>query len=196
MRVHTSLTSQTHADDAPIQLQHSLARCRRRPPAYPAVPSGSRLHLGPRQREAGDQQLQVQQRAAVRCHEVHAAARPFQCCRGLDAAVLSGSVPLLRWLRQLPGVQFGNNDWGALLSHTAFIGHTAMCAFLREQGCAWDTEACDNAAANGTVRRCAGCERLAARGTSTTCASTQPTAAAAECSATCCSRACLQMQRC
>jgi hypothetical protein len=56
-------------------------------------------------------------------------------------AATSGSIELVEWLRQQPGIQIN----AEVLAWAAGAGQTAMCAHLRSAGCDWDTAACTQA---------------------------------------------------
>jgi hypothetical protein len=57
----------------------------------------------------------------------------------------SGSIDMMDWLRQQPGIVI---DAEAML-FAASAGHIAMCQYLRSIGCDWDTSACAAAAGTG-----------------------------------------------
>jgi hypothetical protein len=57
-----------------------------------------------------------------------------EACKAPEAAAASGNVELMAWALQQPDTTLSEDA----MSTAAAKGHTAMCAFLREQQCPWD----------------------------------------------------------
>jgi hypothetical protein len=62
-----------------------------------------------------------------------------------DKAAATGNIEVLEWLRQQAGVTIDEET----MTWAAAYNQTAMCAHLRSVGCAWDADACDQAARSG-----------------------------------------------
>jgi hypothetical protein len=63
----------------------------------------------------------------------------------LNKAAASGSVEMVAWIAQQPGVVFMTSTMCAAAEH----GHTAVCEYLLSQGCPMTAHACTRAAAGG-----------------------------------------------
>jgi Ankyrin repeats (3 copies) len=62
-------------------------------------------------------------------------------------AAESGNVELMAWVLQLPGTALHST----VMNAAAAKGHKAMCQFLHDQQCSWDTYATAHAALEGHV---------------------------------------------